>query len=254
MDTDARNHSLLLGDRLVDLCTGVVTGPGLARLVLNEREVAILRVLINSGGAMVERGTLLAAVWGYAPTSVSRAVDVTIGRLRKKLEPDPRHPRFLLTCYADGYRLLLQASNENLPRLSEDYARSLARHVGEVLQREDCVVYGRHGDALVQIAAFGPIADANNRVRDPLTIPIGQGIVGSAAARGTLERIADIRRDPRYIRDSYGGLSELAVPILTPAGHVIGVLDSEAQKANAYSDRVVDAMLSLGQMAGLAAR
>ena len=106
----------------------------------------------------------------------------------------------------------------------------------------------------MQIAAFGPVADANNGVVDPLTIPMGQGIVGAAAARGTLERIADIRRDPRYIRDSYGGLSELAVPICTPTGDVVGVLDSESQKANAYSDRLVDAMLSLGQMAGLAAR
>ncbi len=255
MEQSKSTWSLCLGDRVVDLSLGVIHGPGGKRQLLNEREIALLRLLAESGGNMVERETLLGRVWGYSATSVSRAVDVTIGRLRRKLEDDPRRPRFLLTCYADGYRLLTNAeprsSGVSLP---DAYARELARHVGTTLEREDCVVYGLRDGALVQIAAFGPKSRADFGVVDPLTIPIGQGIVGSVAARRTLERIPDTRRDPRYIRDTFSGLSELAVPITTSTGELVGVLDTEAKGRDAFSDRVIETMVSLGAMAGMAAR
>ena len=255
MDTSAGRWSLALGDREVDLAVGVVRGPRSLTQALNEREVALLRLLAGAGGAMVSRGALLRGVWGYAESSVSRAVDVTIGRLRKKLEADPRRPRFLLTCYADGYRLLATAHRPTGSlALPESYARELARHVGTTLQREDCIVYALRDQTVVQIAAFGPKARPDFGVIDPLAIPIGQGIVGHVAERRTLERITDTRRDPRYIRDGFSGLSEVAVPIVTTGGELVGVLDTEAKRRDAFSDRVVAAMLSLGAMAGMAAR
>ncbi len=255
MDASSGKWSLSLGDRVVDLALGVVRGPGSLTCALNEREVALLRLLADSGGAMVSRGALLAGIWGYSESSVSRAVDVTIGRLRKKLEADPRRPRFLLTCYADGYRLLgAPPAGPASVSLPEAYARQLARHVGTTLQREDCVVYGVRDRSLVQIAAFGPKACPEFGVIDPLVIPIGQGIVGHVAEHRTLERITDTRRDARYIRDSFSGLSEVAVPIVTAGGALVGVLDTEDKRRDTFSDRVVEAMVSLGAMAGAAAR
>jgi two-component system response regulator RegX3 len=46
----------------------------------------------------------LQQVWGYDYLGDSRTVDVHIQRLRRKLEPDPRDPRYLLTVHGIGYK------------------------------------------------------------------------------------------------------------------------------------------------------
>ena len=52
------------------------------------------------------RDELLREVWGSLDSTVmTRAVDQTIARLRKKIEPDPHHPEFLRTAHRDGYCL-----------------------------------------------------------------------------------------------------------------------------------------------------
>ena len=56
-------------------------------------------------GAVVSRDELLAQVWGYDASVVSRTVDTHIGELRRKLERDPATPRHILTVRKAGYRL-----------------------------------------------------------------------------------------------------------------------------------------------------
>lgn len=93
---------------------------------------------------------------------------------------------------------------------------------------EDCVIYlidEDRGD-LVQRAAFGPKNPREREILNPIRIPLGQGIVGSVAASGQVEMIADTTLEPRYIQDDQRRLSELAVPIFNE-GRVIGVIDSE---------------------------
>jgi DNA-binding response OmpR family regulator len=46
-------------------------------------------------------------VWGLDGDTLSRTVDVHIAGLRKKIEPDSRYPRFLLTIKGAGYKLAL---------------------------------------------------------------------------------------------------------------------------------------------------
>ena len=41
------------------------------------------------------------------PSPLTRTVDIAIARLRRKIEPDPHHPRFLRTAHRDGYSLML---------------------------------------------------------------------------------------------------------------------------------------------------
>jgi DNA-binding response OmpR family regulator len=50
------------------------------------------------------RGQILEALRGVAFESYERAVDAHVKNLRRKLEPDPRHPVYLLTVYGIGYK------------------------------------------------------------------------------------------------------------------------------------------------------
>lgn len=87
---------------------------------------------------------------------------------------------------------------------------------------------------LEQVAAYGPKNPKGTEIRDPIVIPIGQGIVGTVAATGQAELIGNTSSDPRYIPDDKVRLSELAVPILSD-GKVIGVIDSEYSAANFFN-------------------
>ena len=71
---------------------------------LTPKEFDLLVVLVRNRGRVFGRETLLEQVWGYDYLGDSRTVDVHIQRLRRKLEPDPRHPRYLLTVHGIGYK------------------------------------------------------------------------------------------------------------------------------------------------------
>jgi len=76
-------------------------------LALSDREFRVLGCLADRTGAIVSREELLNRVWGYANAPLTRAVDALIFRLRKKIETDPHHPRYLRTAHRDGYRLIV---------------------------------------------------------------------------------------------------------------------------------------------------
>ncbi|WP_353719141.1 histidine kinase [Dyadobacter sp. 676] len=116
----------------------------------------------------------------------------------------------------------------------------IARNCISKLHFEDCVVYllDKERGKLIQKAAYGPKSPKEYEILNPIEIPVGEGIVGTAAATGTAQIVGDTSRDPRYIVDDQARLSELAVPILHE-GQVIGVIDSEHPRRNFYnSDHV----------------
>ena len=73
-------------------------------VALTPKEFDLLVVLARSPGRVFGRETLLQQVWGYDYLGESRTVDVHIQRLRQKLEPDPRNPRYLVTVHGIGYK------------------------------------------------------------------------------------------------------------------------------------------------------
>jgi two-component system alkaline phosphatase synthesis response regulator PhoP len=75
-----------------------------ATVELSEREVRLLRFLIENRGKTVSRTALLQQVWGYRQATLTRTVDVHILRLRNKIEDDPKDPRFIVTVHGLGYR------------------------------------------------------------------------------------------------------------------------------------------------------
>jgi len=103
---------------------------------------------------------------------------------------------------------------------------------------EDCIIYLLDEDkkSLIQRAAYGPKQSKKNKVKDPIIIPYGKGIVGTVAKTGTPELIADTSKDPRYIIDDQFRYSELAVPIITD-GEIIGVIDTEHHEKNFFNHK-----------------
>jgi two-component system alkaline phosphatase synthesis response regulator PhoP len=73
---------------------------------LSAREFKLLRYFIEHRGATLSRDELLNAVWGYDAMPFTRTVDVHVAWLRQKVEPNPRHPRFILTVHGLGYRFV----------------------------------------------------------------------------------------------------------------------------------------------------
>ncbi len=95
---------LRLGDVEIDFHRLRATKAG-RELSLTDREFEILRHLAGRDGRLVTRTELLQLVWGYREAPVTRTVDSFIFRLRRKIEPDPHHPRYIRTAHGDGYRL-----------------------------------------------------------------------------------------------------------------------------------------------------
>ncbi|MBU3740812.1 MAG: response regulator transcription factor [Candidatus Kapabacteria bacterium] len=98
------NDRISFGDVVVDLHTRTVQRDG-QHIELSDKEFGILRALLAEKGAPVRRQALLARVWGYESLPVTRTVDNYIVALRRKIEDDPAHPKYVLTVNGIGYRL-----------------------------------------------------------------------------------------------------------------------------------------------------
>ena len=72
---------------------------------LTSTEFSILLTLARQPGRVFTRAQLLDAVRGVAFESYERAIDAHVKNIRRKIEPEPHRPRYLLTVYGVGYRL-----------------------------------------------------------------------------------------------------------------------------------------------------
>jgi two-component system alkaline phosphatase synthesis response regulator PhoP len=89
----------------VDLRRAEVSRDG-APVELSAKEFQLLRYFIAHRGATLSRNELLDQVWGYDAMPSTRTVDVHVAWLRRKLEPNPRHPQFILTMHGLGYKFV----------------------------------------------------------------------------------------------------------------------------------------------------
>lgn len=86
---DRGTHKVCVQDRFVDLTPS---------------EFDLLSTLLSAPGRVFSRGELLDHVQGIAYDGYERTIDVHIRNLRSKIEPEPRHPRYIETVYGVGYR------------------------------------------------------------------------------------------------------------------------------------------------------
>jgi two-component system KDP operon response regulator KdpE len=71
---------------------------------LTPTEYDLLKVFIKNRGKIMTRQMLLSQVWGTGYGAESHYLHVYVGQLRRKIEPDPANPRFILTISGVGYR------------------------------------------------------------------------------------------------------------------------------------------------------
>jgi two-component system response regulator VicR len=89
-------------DLVIDPGTYEVTKGG-RRIPLSVKEFELLRTLASRPGQIMTREVLLDEVWGYQYFGDARTVDVTVRRLREKIEDDPANPQYVLTKRGAGY-------------------------------------------------------------------------------------------------------------------------------------------------------
>ena len=77
---------------------------GTAAIDLTTTEVQLLAALARQPGRIFTRAQLLDAVRGTDVESFERAIDTHIKNIRRKIEPDSRNPRYVLTVYGMGYK------------------------------------------------------------------------------------------------------------------------------------------------------
>ena len=89
--------------------------PQTFEVIVNERKISlspaefkILYLLAKSPGRIYERELLLEMVFGDDAESFDRTIDAHIKNLRKKIEPDRKHPKFIKTVYGVGYKFEIE--------------------------------------------------------------------------------------------------------------------------------------------------
>ncbi|MDO8632602.1 MAG: response regulator transcription factor [Phycisphaerales bacterium] len=94
-----------IGDATVDLVKGKVER-GKETHNLGHFELEILKMLVEHAEHPVERNKLLDVIWGLEGFPITRTVDNHIVSLRRKIEPDPKHPQHVVTVHSIGYKFV----------------------------------------------------------------------------------------------------------------------------------------------------
>ncbi len=99
----ARDEPLHFGSLEIDVSGRSVTRDG-REIPLTRTEFDLLHELVLHHGQVLSRDVLLDRIWGYDYLGDSRLVDVAVGRLRAKIEPDAAKPELVLTVRGAGYK------------------------------------------------------------------------------------------------------------------------------------------------------
>jgi two-component system, OmpR family, response regulator len=98
------DKTIRIGDLSIDIDKRLVK-QGEAAIDLTPNEFALLQLMAENPGRVFSRMQLLDGVQGDAYEGYERTIDSHIKNLRKKIEPDPEHPRHIITVYGVGYKM-----------------------------------------------------------------------------------------------------------------------------------------------------
>ncbi len=140
----ARSRILALGPVEIDLESHEVRrGETVAHLT--SREFRLLYCLLQHAGKVVSHRRLLQAVWGPDYGDEVEYLRVFINQLRKKIEPEPSRPRYLLTELSCGYRLAVLPGNTGR-RVSGSLSGSLFPGADDALWQSSCLNQNEKAD------------------------------------------------------------------------------------------------------------
>jgi len=99
------DHAVTTPDFTIDLGAHRVYREG-RTVRLTPTEWSLLEMLVRQSGKLVTQKQILTDIWGPASVEQTHYLRVYLAQLRRKLEPDPAHPRYLITEPGLGYRFL----------------------------------------------------------------------------------------------------------------------------------------------------
>ncbi|HVB20685.1 MAG TPA: response regulator transcription factor [Ktedonobacteraceae bacterium] len=107
--SQAAHSNLTIGNIALDFAQHQVTRDE-QEVILTPTEYRIFSYLAQNAGRVITQDLLLEHVWGAEYVGESHMLQVNMNRLRRKLEVDPTHPRFILTKVGIGYYIPAQAN------------------------------------------------------------------------------------------------------------------------------------------------
>jgi two-component system KDP operon response regulator KdpE len=116
--TPERSAVLEVGELRIDLQKRLVTVGGEA-VALTPTEYELLRLLAENEGRLLTHPMILKRVWGPAYSRESNYLHVYVSHLRRKIEPDPARPTYILTEAGVGYRLVKPVRSSDNDAVSE---------------------------------------------------------------------------------------------------------------------------------------
>lgn len=182
-----------------------------------------------------------------------------IRRREKRIRERENQKTALQKLKADSYQHQLEmeqvvnyfATAINEKQTVDEMLWDVAKNCISRLGFEDCVIYLKDDtrNVLVQKAAWGPKTTDENKIINPIEIPLGKGVVGTVAVTGKAEIIGNTMDDERYIMDDTYRFSEIAVPVIDE-GQTIGVIDSEHPEKNFYTGRHLQILTTIASLVG----
>ena len=114
-----RGAPVRFGDFTLDLDGCSLSNTDGGDIPLTRSEFALLREFIRHPGRVLSRGYLIDALAGKRPDPFDRSIDMLVGRLRRKIEPDAKPPRLIVTVPGEGYKFAAPIRTEALKLSSE---------------------------------------------------------------------------------------------------------------------------------------
>jgi adenylate cyclase len=125
VQTQEADRSVHVADRfgfaglVLDLGAHSLTDTAGADVPLTPAEFNLLAALVGSAGRALSRDHLMQAMVGRESEAFDRSVDVLVGRLRRKIEPDPKNPKLVVTVPGVGYKFAIQPKPATNARIAE---------------------------------------------------------------------------------------------------------------------------------------
>jgi DNA-binding response OmpR family regulator/class 3 adenylate cyclase len=143
-ESESAPSIVYIGDFKLDLGGFVFTAPNGQEVSLTRAETHLLKELVRNPGQAVSRDKLRFAIAGRSADPFDRSMDMLVTRVRRKIELDPKAPRFLLTVPGVGYKLMVRAQPAEAPQFGAQPSEPERRQITALC----CKLVGATGLAL----------------------------------------------------------------------------------------------------------
>jgi DNA-binding response OmpR family regulator/class 3 adenylate cyclase/predicted ATPase len=240
-ETAPAQAALRIGDCWIDLAGRTFLQADGREIALTRAEASLLMAFARSPGHVLSRDQLSHAIAGHGAEPYGRGVDMQIRRLRRKIEADPKVPRFILTVSGAGYKLAAG------PRTVEGNHKSSA----------PIETRGQLGGEPIQLNGIGPAGERSHEAHGPgINLPHSgserrQLTVLSCELVGSSAPVVDV--DPEdFARVVHSFQGACAVVIANLGGTIVGSTGHEVLALFGYpmaheddAERAVHAGLDL---------